>query len=182
MKLTTKNLVYLAMYIALAIILDLIKEMVPIFEMPMGGSVNIAAIPIVLCSFHLGCLRGSLAGLCWYLISSLLGLNYPPVSFMECLLDYLLPSIILGCASFLWWQKKDIWRMQFGILIVNIIRMISIIIAGAYYWFPESSSAGSAAAWLNSLSYNSPYLLATTLLLMVIVPLIYKRIQKYLQK
>ena len=174
-KFETKDLVLIAMYVALAIVLDYIKELLPFLNMPQGGSINIATIPVVIGSFHLGYKKGALIGLLWWLVSSLLGLNNDIVGVMQYLLDYIVPSVIIGCAAFFYKDHK-VWQLELGIVVTMLIRTASICISGAYFW-PGDAAAGSMAAWVGSLSYNMPYCLATMALLMVIVPLAMIRIK-----
>lgn len=175
-----KRLVFIALYIALAVALDYAKEMLPFLNMPQGGSINIATIPVVLAAFHLGVMDGCIVGFLWMVISFILNLNYPPIGILEFFADYFIPSVGLGCAGL--FGKKGIIRQELGIILANAIRIISILIAGAYFWFPKGSAAGSTAAWINSLTYNLPYLTATTLMLMIIVPLLLHRLKPLMEK
>jgi|GEM_PF-776625 len=174
-----KVIVLIGLYTALAVCLDFLKAFLPFLDMPMGGSINIATIPIVIASFHLGIFNSFIVGLLWYVLTSIFGLNYPPISVLECLFDYLIPSTIFCISSIFYKRKKSLLNIELGILLSNLIRIVSILIAGAYFWFPESSAAGSLAAWLNSLTYNLPYLIATMVMLMIIVPIIIKRRENY---
>ena len=174
-KFETKDLVLVAMYVALALVLDYIKEFLPFLNMPMGGSINIATIPVVIGSFHLGYKKGALIGLLWWLVSSLLGLNNDIVGIMQYLLDYIVPSVIIGCAAFFYRDRK-VWQLELGIFVTMAIRTLSICVSGAFFW-PGDAASGSAAAWIGSLSYNMPYCVATMVMLMVIVPLAMIRIK-----
>ena len=178
MKKTTK-LVTISIYVAIAIVLDIIKEFIPFLNMPSGGSVNIALIPIALCSFHLGIKDGILCGLLWFIVSSLIGLNKYFISFGQIIFDYIIPSVILGVSS-CFYKKKNLFEIEFGIIITMIIRTLSICISGSYYWFDMSLAAGSKEAWIFSLTYNLPYSIATLIMLMIIIPLLLKSIKKYL--
>ena len=75
MKNKTKELVLIALFIALAIVLDFVKEMLPFLNMPSGGSVNIALIPVVVGSFVLGYKKGIVIGLMWWLLTFVMGMN-----------------------------------------------------------------------------------------------------------
>ena len=176
-----RKMVLLAIYVALAIVLDYIKEMLPFLNMPQGGSINIALIPIVFASFHLGSLYGFLAGLLWRAISSIMGLNNYFISIMQYVLDYIVPSSIIGLASILY-KKKNNLETILGIIIVMIIRTLSIVLSGAYYWVGDLAS-GSKEAWIGSLVYNLPYSIATCLMLVLIIPMLLKvfknRIKRY---
>lgn len=170
----TKDLAEVGIYVALALVLDFIKEEIGILDMPSGGSINIALIPIVLASFHLGLKNGLITAAMWLLVSSLLGLNPNFLNIPQWILDYLVSSLVMGCAAIF---GKKLYQMELGIMTVMFIRTLSIIVSGAYFWAGEAGS-GSAAAWLGSLSYNLPYSLATALLLMIVTPLIYARLSK----
>lgn len=165
----------MALYVALAIALDYFKEMLPFLNMPQGGSVNIALIPIVVASFHLGWLKGMGVGAIWYLLSTLMGLNPDTIGVMQHVLDYIVPSVVIGAAA-IFYRKHTLLEAELGIGLMMIIRMASIIISGAYFW-PDGVASGSAAAWAGSLSYNLPYSLATMIMLMIVVPLILTRIK-----
>lgn len=174
----TKELVLIALFIALAIVLDYIKEFLPFLNMPSGGSINIALIPVVVGSFVLGYKKGILIGIMWWLLTFVLGMNRWFLSIPQYLLDYIIPSSIVGISS-IFFKKKKTAEIVLGIVVAMLIRTISIIISGAIYW-PGDAASGSVAAWAGSLSYNLPYCLATMVMLIIIVPIILKSIKKYL--
>lgn len=169
----TKELVLISTYVALSIVLDVFKSFLPFLNMPSGGSINIALIPIVFCSFHLGVKDGMITGLLWFVLSSMLGLNKYFVSFGQIILDYIIPSIVIG-ASAIAYKHKDINEIEFGILFTMLIRTLSLCISGAIYWFEEGMARGSKEAWLFSVSYNVPYSFATLIMLLIIIPVLLK--------
>ena len=172
----TKDLVFMGLYVALAIALDYFKEMLPFLNMANGGSINIALIPVVVASFHLGALKGMIVGALWWLVSSLLGLNNSILNVAQYLLDYVIPSVVIGAAS-IFYRKHTSLEALLGIALTMFIRTASIIISGAFFW-PGDAAAGSLAAWVGSLSYNLPYSIATMVMLMIVVPLIMIRLKK----
>lgn len=161
------------MYTALALVLDFVKELLPFLNMPQGGSINIALIPVVLASFHLGVKNGLVVGALWWAISSLMGLNSWFISILQYVIDYVIPSIIIGAAA-IFYKHKSLLEAELGILLVMLLRTLSVVLSGVYFW-PSDAAAGSVAAWSGSLAYNLPYSIATTIMLMVIVPLVLKR-------
>ena len=175
----TQRLVMISIYVALAIALDLVKEFIPFLNMPSGGSINIALIPIVICSFHLGIKEGMIVGTLWFVISSLIGLNKYFVSFGQIIFDYIIPSLIPGISAILY-RKKNTIEIELGLLVMMAIRTFSLVLSGAIYWFDESVASGSYAAWSGSLIYNLPYSLATLLMLLIVVPLLLNSLKKYL--
>lgn len=167
------------MYAALAIALDVFKEMISFLDLPQGGSINIALIPVVIASFHLGPVLGMAVGAIWMLVSFVVTPPYFAQSFviLGFICDYVIPSIIVGLASFIYKKKASLITMEFGIVFTMLIRTLSILISGAYAW-PGDAASGSAAAWAGSVGYNLPYCLATMAMLMIIVPIIYKTFEK----
>ena len=171
-----QRLVFISIYCALALALDYIKTFIPFLNMPSGGSINIALIPIVVCSFHLGYVDAMSCGLLWWLITSALGLNPYYINLSQYIVDYIIPSFIVGISS-IFYKKKNIFEIEIGILFMMFIRSLCLIISGAIFW-PSGVAANSIAAWSGSLIYNLPYCLATLLMLEIVVPIIINRLIK----
>ncbi len=174
-KLETKDIILIALYAALAIVVDYFKELLTFLDLPMGGSINIALIPVVVGAFHLGPKKGVLIGFLWWLVSSLFGLNPYFINVVQYLLDYIVPSVIIGASS-IFYKKRSLLEAEAGILLTMAIRTLSIVISGVYFW-PDGVAAGSWAAWMASLSYNLPYCIATGVMLMAVVPIVISRIK-----
>ena len=119
---------------------------------------------------------GLIVGFLWWAISSLLGLNPYFVNIAQYVLDYIIPSIIVGASAFLYKNKKKS-GMFAGIIITNLVRSLSIILSGVYFW-PGDAASGSSAALIGSLSYNVPYLLATLVVLLIVTPILESRLVK----
>lgn len=168
----TRKLVTISLYVALSVVLDIVKEFLPFLNMPMGGSINIALIPIVLCSFKLGYKEGIVVGVLWFIVSSILGLNKYFVSFPQIICDYIIPSVVLGFSS-IFYKNKKIISMEIGITLMMIIRTLSLVISGAYFWY-DGAAGGSLAAWTYSCVYNLPYSIASLCMLLIVVPIINK--------
>lgn len=174
----TRELVLIALFVALAVVLDYVKELLPFLNMPNGGSINIALLPIVIGSFVLGYKKGIVIGLMWWLLTFIMGMNRWFISMPQYLLDYIIPSGIIGISS-IFYHKRKVYEVILGIILAMIIRTASILVSGAIYW-PGDAASGSVAAWAGSLSYNLPYSIATLLMLIVVSPVILKSIKKYL--
>lgn len=170
-----KNFVYVAFYAALALVLDYVSAMIPFLQMPQGGSINLAVIPIFVASYHLGWNQGAFAGLLWWAIGWLFGLNNWFVSPMQYALDYIIPAIICGFAA-LMPRIGKLSNIYTGVTAMMILKFASHVLAGVYYWPPEGAARGSAAAWTYSLGYNLWYNLATLIVALIITPLLISRI------
>lgn len=175
----TRRIVIISIFSCLSVVLDIVKAFIPFLNMPSGGSINISLIPIVLICFILGTKDGIACAVISFLISTIFGLNSIYISPVQYLFDYIIPSVCLGLAA-LFYKNKNILEMEFGIIFVMLIRTISIIISGTYFWFESTTVAGSSVALIGSIVYNLPYCLLTTIMLLLVIPLLKKVLDKYL--
>lgn len=173
----TKKVTTIGLYIAIAVLLEFLEEMIPLFKMPNGGNICIAIIPIIVCSYEYGPLIGMGCGFCWWLLTFILGMNNYIVSFPQMLLDYLLPSIVVGLAS-AFPRIYKISNVFTGITGVMILRLLILTISGALFWFPKGSSAGSMAAWIYSITYNASYTIPTFIVVIIITPILINKLNR----
>ena len=183
-------MVFMAMYAAMAVVLDFVKELIPFTSIwANGGSIDISLIPLVFASIHLGYKVGVLCALLEFLVSIVLGTTrlyfalYSPLLGFLC--DYIIPIVIMGFASFLMKKddpyKKAMISLEIGIIICMSIRMLSQVISGVYCWV-DASDIGSVAAWIYSLRYNLGYGIPTLLTLLAIMPVLCKLFERQLKK
>ena len=59
-KSSVRDLVYIALYAALFVVLDYVTNAVNLFRMPNGGSLAFATVALLLASYHLGVKKGLL--------------------------------------------------------------------------------------------------------------------------
>ncbi|MPN32473.1 Thiamine transporter ThiT [bioreactor metagenome] len=163
----TKKIVFVAMYLALFFVLDYLTQVIPFLQMPQGGSIGLSVVALLLASYHLGYKYGILTGLLSLIIQQLTGQIYiaSPVQF---LLEYPLAFGIYGLAVLIPNTKIGKLPVYWGIIVTNLVRMGFHIIAGAVYW---------GVTWGGSISYNAPYMLATMVVSLVIVPISYNRLK-----
>ena len=172
-----QRIVFISTYCALAIVLDYIKSFLPFLNMPSGGSINIALIPVVLSSFHLGTLDGMLVGFVWWLISSVIGLNPYYINIFQYVIDYIFPSVVVGASS-LFFKKKNNFEIELGIFATMIVRTFLLTLSGAIFW-PGDLASNSLLAWSASFIYNVPYSIATMIMLLIVIPLIINSLKKF---
>ena len=181
------------MYVALAIVLDYIKKMIPFASLwPNGGSVDISLIPLVFASFHLGWKWGIATAAIQFVVSIMMGAThiyvapYKPV--FGFIFDYIVPSVIIGAAAFLWnkddrkFSKKAMIKMEIGIFVVMAIRIFSFILSGAYCWMEDAVNAGSPAAWIFAVTDTLGYAIPTLIILMIILPILYNMLKSQFRK
>lgn len=171
------NLVFVALYAAMAIAFEFISKMIPFLQMPQGGSIELALIPIFMASYHLGFKKGLLTSFLWWGIGFMMGGNNWFVSVPQYLLDYIIPLFICSIAA-MFPRIGKISNIYTGVVITMILKFLAHVLSGVFYWFPEGSTAGSVAAWTYSIGYNLWYNLATLVVSIVVVPLIIKAVSK----
>lgn len=176
-KIQTRDLIFIAFYVALAIVLDYISTLIPFLQMPQGGSINLAVIPIFVASYHLGWLKGMAAGLLWWLVGLLFGMNNYFVDPCQYALDYIVPAAICGMAAMMPRIGK-LSNLYSGVVIMMILKFAAHLLSGVYYWPPEGAVRGSAAAWTYSIGYNLWYNVATMIVALILVPLLIHRLSK----
>ncbi len=168
-------MVYISLYAALAVVLKYVSHMIPFLQMPQGGSIELEYIAIFIASYHFGYKKGMLVGILAWLLGFIFGFNNYFLNPMQYALDYIIPVLVCGAASCLCPIEKI--RLYGGVTIAMLLKYVSTVLSGAYFWPPEGSVAGSSAAWIFSLSYNAWYNLATLIVCIILVPLMYKAIQ-----
>lgn len=162
-----KDLVYMAMYAALFAVFDYLANTLGLFQMPNGGSLGLAVIPLILSSYHLGWKKGFMVCLVSVALMFVTGPIYAP-SLIGFLLDYVFAFTCYGFAS-VFPNYKFIY---FGVLVTSLFRFAFHTISGMVVW---------ETPFLASLSYQATYMIPTTILALVLVPLIVPRL-KSLQK
>ncbi|MFV0379743.1 MAG: energy-coupled thiamine transporter ThiT [Anaerorhabdus sp.] len=171
-----KDLSYMALYAALALVLEYVSKLIPILQMPNGGSINLGVVAVVVASFHLSWKKGVVVGLLWWLIAFFMGMNNWYLNFMQYSLDYLVPVAACGLASI--FPRLGKTNIYLGSVLAMILRFASFVLSGVYFWPPEGSVAGSFGAWIYSLSYNFGYNFVTLIIVVILVPLCINRLSK----
>lgn len=90
----------------------------------------------------------------------------------------MIAAIVIGVATgvFTFWYVIE--KKKFGIVIAMVLKYVCTVLSGVYFWFPETATAGSAAAWTYSLGYNLWYNLVTMIVCIIIVPMLIERLKK----
>ena len=122
-----KAMSYMAMFIALEIVLEYVDKMWP--SMPQGGSLSTALIAIFLASYLMGPKYGMVVGVMTSLLQFILGLAtyYGMVSAW---MDYILALGVCGLASCipsLRWGKQE---FPLGIIVAMFVKFILHTVAG----------------------------------------------------
>ena len=159
-KLTTKDVAYVAMYLALFYVLDFLSNSLPLFRMPNGGTLGLGTIALLLASYQLGWKLGLMTSLLSILLQFMTGQMYL-LGFTQFLLDYFFAFGAYGLAC-LFPNYKYFYS---GVLITNLIRFISSTISGGVFYGVD--------LW-GSIVYQATYLIPTTIVGLILVPLLIK--------
>ena len=172
-KMTTKQLVFCAVGVALAFVTSYIK----LYELPWGGSVTLCSMLfIVLVANWYGVGTGILVGLVYGILQFLQG---PYVlSFFQVGCDYIFAFAALGVAGFFAKQNHGLLK---GYIAAVICRGLFHTIGGYLYWMeymPESFPASLKAVY--PIVYNYSYLLIEGIITVIIisVPAVAKALQQ----
>lgn len=168
MKWTTKDLVYMALYAALFIVLDVAVNTLGILQMPNGGSLGVSVIPLLMASYHLGWQKGTVVAVLSILLQYVTGPMYTP-DLVGFLLDYFFAFSVYGLASLFPNYK---WFYS-GVLVTNLVRLICSTLSGILVW--------ETAPWA-SLVYNATYMIPTAILCLVLLPSVMPRIKPLMNK
>lgn len=168
MKWTTKDLVYMALYAALFIVLDVTVNTLGILQMPNGGSLGVSVIPLLIASYHLGWQKGTVIAVLSILLQYVTGPMYTP-DLLGFLLDYFIGFSVYGLASLFPNYK---WFYS-GVLVTNLTRLLASTLSGTWVWGLD---------YWNSFLYNASYMIPTLILCLVLLPLVMPRLKPAMNK
>lgn len=175
----TRAYVFIAFYVALAMVLRYITKFFP--QMPNGGTLELENVAIFVASFHLGWKSGIATGVLTWCIGTMFGMNNFMVTPIQTVLDYIFPVMVVGMASIfpkIRLGKLRITNIYIGVTLGMILKYTCNMLAGVFFWFPEGSAAGSAAAWIYSAwTYNLAYNTLTLIACLIIVPVLIKALR-----
>lgn len=161
-KMTTKQLVFCAMAMALAFVTSYIK----IFGMPWGGSVTLCSMLfIVLVANWYGVQTGVFVGLAYGILQFI---QEPYVlSFFQVCCDYILAFAALGIAGFF---AKSSHGLVKGYIVAVLARGAFHALGGYLYWMdymPENFPQALKSFY--PIVYNYSYLLAEAVITVIII-------------
>ncbi len=169
MKITTRDLVYMALYAAMFVVLDRITDMVSILAMPQGGKLNLGTIALLLASYHLGWHKGLVVGIVANGLLYVTGSMNFYGSVISLFFDYLFAYTAYGLAELF----PNYKHLYLGIIVTNLIRLACSTFSGCVAWETE--------LWA-SLAYNANYILPTMVVDLIAVPLLYNSLKPVMKK
>lgn len=175
MKNNTRILCEGAILVAIAQVLSLIK----LWEMPWGGSVVLAMVPLVLFAVRWGLGPGLLAGFAFGVLQFLFDGGFA-IGWQSIIGDYLLAFTVLGLAGLMRGVRGGIY---IGTVIGGLARFLVHYVVGATIWaeYMPDEFLGIAMdnPWFYSLLYNILYMGPNIIITLVIFALLQKPMGKY---
>lgn len=166
-----------AIFVALAQVLSYLK----LFELPQGGSITVAMLPIFLYCARWGFGPGLLASFVYSVLQLLLDGAYA-WGWQSMLGDYIVAFTVLGLAGLFHRREKGLFT---GILVGCLARFLVHYLVGVWVWgeyMPESFFGMTMTTpWFYSFLYNGSYMLIDMLLCLVLGLLLYKPLGRYIR-
>ena len=158
-KLTTKQLTYSAVALALAMVCSMIK----FANLPMGGSVTLCSMLFIVL---IGYWFGPYVGLTTAFAYGLLQFVVEPIFYTlpQMLIDYPLAFGALGLAGFFAGKKHG---LQLGYLVGVIGRYIFAVISGVVFFGAYAPDGTPAIVY--SLGYNATYIVPEAVITLIII-------------
>ncbi|MCF0121385.1 MAG: energy-coupled thiamine transporter ThiT [Oscillospiraceae bacterium] len=164
-----------AIMIALAQVLGYIK----FYELPYGGSVTFAMVPIVFYAVRWGVKKGLLASFAFGILQLALDGAYA-YTWQAMILDYLVAFTPVGLAGLF---RGKSWGVFAGSVVGLFVRFIAHTLSGVFVWaeyMPESFlGMPMASPWIYSPLYNGVHMGLTLVLTLVAFAILYKPMKKY---
>ena len=166
-----------AIMVAIAQVLSFIK----LWEMPWGGSVVLAMVPIILYAVRWGLGRGLLAAFVFGVLQFMFDGGFA-IGWQSIIGDYLVAFTVLSLAGLVHGKKGAIFT---GTLIGGFARFLVHYVVGATIWaayMPETFFGMTMTTpWFYSALYNGAYMLPDAVIILVIGAVLLKTpAKKYL--
>ena len=163
----TRILAEIAISIALACVFHFIR----IWEMPQGGSVSLAMVPILFIAMRRGAKAGMAAGAIYGLLSIIFdGTIYHPMSIF---LDYLFAFGVLGIAGFF---PITVWGVVLGSALAVLGRFFFSLMSGVFLF--ASYAPEGQSPWIYSAIYNGSYMLPELLIAISVLVTLFLSVPK----
>ena len=176
-NLTLRALAEGAIFVALAQILSYLK----LFELPQGGSITVAMLPIFLYCARWGFGPGMLVSFVYSLLQLLLDGAYA-WGWQSMLGDYIFAFTVLGFAGLFHKQKYGFF---IGTAVGSLARFLVHYVVGATVWaeyMPENFFGMTMhSPWFYSMLYNGSYMVIDMILCMVIGLLLWKPLGRFIR-
>lgn len=171
---TVQMLVEASLMIALAHVINLF----PIFPMPQGGDISLSMLPLIIYSIRWGFLPGLVVGAMYGLVSLLIGpfIIHP----IQLLLDYPLPSAMMGLCALSYKEDKDLFIGYIPAIIISYLLKFLMHFLSGLIFFPEYAGVQNPAIY--SFIYNMSFIGPEIVISLIIIGLLWKPLKLIIRK
>lgn len=176
---STRFIAEVAVFSALAYLLDLAASILSLKIWPQGGSISIAMVPVFIMAYRWGIKGGLLTGFLLGLLQFILGFAQI-YTIIQGIIDYFIAFTVLGFAGIFARQVKNAleegnkgsWMVYsvIGTFLGSLLRYICHVYSGIAF-FGEYAPKGQPVA-VYSLIYNGTYMLPNFIISAIIVVLV----------
>ena len=176
-RITLRALTEGAVFVALAVVVGKLK----LFELPQGGSISVAMLPIFLYCARWGFGPGMLVSFVYSLLKLIFDGAYA-WGWQSILGDYVVAFTVLGLAGLFHGRKYGFFT---GTVVGSLSRFLVHYVVGATVWaeyMPERFFGMTMRSpWFYSLLYNGSYIVIDMILCLIIGALLWKPMGKYIR-
>lgn len=171
-KLSVRQIVFLALNVALGIVFELIGSM--FLKMPQGGTICISVLPIIFVSLKINLFYGVVCGV---LIGVGQGIFVPPtfVAFIQYFLDYIFAFGVIGLSAFAIGTKKSRYKLIIGVIVTMLAKYMAHVMSGIVYF---GEYATGDVIWY-SLAYNATYMLPSLIVVIIALFPLYRVLDRF---
>ena len=178
-----------AVFTALAYLLDYVGNILSFKIWPQGGSISIAMVPVFLMAYRWGIKGGVLTGFLLGMLQFILG--YSQIyTLIQGIIDYFIAFTVVGFAGIFAAQIKNALNNQnkgkwmtyvvLGAFLGSVLRYLCHVVSGIVF-FGEYAPKGQPVA-VYSLLYNGTYMLPSFIISAIIIILVISALPKRLFK
>lgn len=181
MKAKTKRALLQLCEGAIMVVVAQILGYIKIWEMPWGGSICLAMLPILLYSCRWGVRAGLLSGFVFGVLQFLFDGGFA-ISWQSIVGDYLFAFTVLGFAGLFRGKNSSVF---FGTLVGGGARFLVHYLVGATVWaeYMPADYFGMTMTtpWFYSFLYNASYMIPDIAVCLLVFALMLKPLGKYLR-
>jgi thiamine transporter len=163
----------IAILTALALVLDYVANITQGSLFPVGGSISVAMVPIMVISIRRGVIPGLVCGLLVGVLQTIFGGHF--LEFFQYILDYPIPYMVVGLAGLFRHVKGNgrVGALALGAVLSGLLRYLSHVLAGIVFWAEWAPKDWGGIKGFTPVSwsffYNSLYMIPSIIICTVIV-------------
>ncbi|GEM_PF-531344 len=177
--LTTKDITEVAIFVALAFIIEVLVSWVP--RQPMGGSITISLVPLIVLAYRKGFIITLYAGIIFGILNWMLAGFAIYVHWMEGPLDYILASGAVSLSALVFRKYRESAKyFAIAAIVGGFGRYFMHFLSGIIF-FREFAAEGRH--WLiHSIIYNGTYMIPTIILVSILSWALYTKMHDVLEQ